>query len=322
MRPFALAVSLLCVGCNVQETQLGFHDGGAGATPRPQVMWLIDKSGSMNFPANDQVAPCTPNCNASGNPACATGCKTRMQAMKEAVGAVVTDGGAFAWQGLAIFPTAVAGAGGFVDVCGPTTTADLRVKLAPSASELAGDVAATGAAVNAQVQALVAGGGTPTAGSLAFLAADPTLTGATRPSYVFLLTDGAPNCNANNANDCNTPTACRCTLVPSTTCTPASFCKQGCLDQDASVAEVAKLRTRGVKTVVIGFGAETVSGDAFESLTAMAEAGGMQRACPNGTDAECGTGNTCSGQVCSRKYYQAASAEELAAALRQILQRL
>ncbi|MBS1149477.1 MAG: cglB, partial [Myxococcaceae bacterium] len=139
---------------------------------------------------------------------------------------------------------------------------------------------------------------------------------------VVLITDGLPNCNSANANTC-TGSLCRCTLVPATSCMPASFCTQGCLDSDATTAQVDALRMKGIRTIVVGFGAETATGDGPAALNAMAERGGFARACPNGTDAECGVGDTCTtaNKLCGRRYYQASSAAQLTAALAEIDQR-
>ncbi|MBS1149684.1 MAG: cglB [Myxococcaceae bacterium] len=296
-----------------------------GRQLKPNLMFLIDKSGSMNFAADDSVAPCTSKCNQSGFPACAAGCPTRLQALKLAMNTFLTANNTIAWMGMAVFPTAVAGASGSVDACGATSAADVRVQLNAQAADLSADLMASASAVNTQIQALTVGGGTPTGDSLKFLGGysplldpDPKLP---REDFVLLLTDGLPNCNSMNANSC-TGTNCRCTLVPATSCMPASYCTQGCLDKDNSAAQVTALRGTGknIRTIVIGFGAETASGDGPDTLNAMAEAGGFARQCINGTDAECGTGNTCNvaTKLCNRKFFQATNANELAAALAEI----
>ncbi len=50
----------------------------AGRQPKPNLMLLIDKSGSKNYDADDTKAPCTANCNVSPNPACPAGSPTRL----------------------------------------------------------------------------------------------------------------------------------------------------------------------------------------------------------------------------------------------------
>ncbi len=307
LEPFAFA----------QKTQ---HVPVIGRTFRPNLMLLIDKSGSMNFAANDAISPCTPGCNQSGKPACNAGCKTRLDELKTAIGTFLSTSGDLAWMGMAIFPTAVAGSNGVVDACGATSSADIRVQLAPNQADNASELIATASAVNVEIQKLSVSGGTPTGDSLKFLGdygplsdPDPKVI---RQDFIVLLTDGLPNCNSNNPNTC-TGASCRCTQA---SCTPASFCTQGCLDKDNSAAQVTALRKKDIRTIVVGFGADTAVGDGPDTLNEMAENGGFARSCQNGTDAECGSNNTCdtATKLCARKFYQATSATELATALAEI----
>lgn len=87
---------------------------------------------------------------------------------------------------------------------------------------------------------------------------------------------------------------------------------------------VRELRQKGIKTIVVGFGADLGSGDGPEVLNALAAEGGFPRECPNGTDAECGAGNSCvqATKLCAGAFYQAATGTELAEALRNIWDRL
>lgn len=140
---------------------------------------------------------------------------------------------------------------------------------------------------------------------------------------MLLLTDGLPNCNpANPSNLCQDQSASRQALCncQTTNCLTASFCSLGCLDEDGSVGQVLALNKKNIKTIVVGFGADTTGGVAGGVLTAMANAGGFQRKCENGTDAECGTGDTCNkvNKLCNRPFYQAANGTELAKALADI----
>ncbi len=306
-------VQPLAVSQTTQPTRI------VGRQFKPNLMFLIDKSGSMNFAANDTVAPCTQGCNQTGQPVCAAGCKTRLGELKSAMGTFLSTRGDLAWMGMAIFPTAVAGSNGLLDACGATSSADIRVQLAPNQADLPSELIASANAVNAQIQSLNVGGGTPTGDSLKFLGdyaplADPDPK-VLREDFVVLLTDGLPNCNANNVNSC-TGSSCRCTLVPASACVPTSYCTQGCLDKDNSAAQVTALRKKNIRTIVIGFGADTASGDGPDTLNEMAENGGFARTCKNG----CGANNPCDTAtgLCTRKFYQASSAAELAIVLAEI----
>ncbi len=260
MRIAVVAALVWIAGCSPVNNNIGGTDAGTDAGmvlfgQKPQLMFLVDKSGSMNFAMNDQVAPCTPGCNTPGNPACAAGCKTRLQELKTAMATFLPANGSVAWLGLAIFPTAAPGTNGVVDACGPTTATDIRVQLAPHDDDLAAEMNMAAEAVNTEIQAIPVGGGTPTGDSLKFLGTYPPLlfdpTPRPRNNFVLLITDGLPNCNAANANTCTNAAACKCTLIPASACQPASFCAQGCLDSDNSAAQISALRQKGIKTLVV-----------------------------------------------------------------------
>jgi len=97
----------------------------------------------------------------------------------------------------------------------------------------------------------VPSGGTPTAGTLAALADRlPKVAGKT---YVILATDGGPNCGQQSCG----ADACILNIERINGCTPtgAPCCADSpslCLDSDATVAAVAKLKAGGVPTFVIG----------------------------------------------------------------------
>ncbi len=200
----------------------------------------------------------------------------------------------------------------------------MRVPLDPKTTDINAELTATANAVNSQIQLLTANGGTPTGDSLKFLGTYPPLLNPDpkfkRENFVVLLTDGLPNCNKANANSCM-GTACRCTLAA---CTVMNYCTEGCLDKDNSAARATELKvTKNIKTIVIGFGAETASGDGPDTLNEIAEAGGFARPCK--TDIECAVGTAaCTGccnvatETCNRKFYQASSSAELAKVLADI----
>ena len=129
-------------------------------------------------------------------------------------------------------------------------------------------------------------GRTPTAAALDI--AGGALAGtraASSARALVLATDGAPNCNA--ALD---PATCRC--GQSTGCHGAL----ACLDDQRTVASIAKFESEGIPTYVIGLGSD-LQADFADVLNAMAKAGGRPRS----------TGSTA--------YYAVNSPEDLLAAL-------
>jgi len=87
----------------------------------------------------------------------------------------------------------------------------------------------------------------------------------------------------------------------------------------ATVAQVQSMRAAGIRTIVIGFGADVVGSIAQDTLEAMAEAGGFVRKCPN-TNQSCGQGNDCvlATGLCSEQFFQATDEDALSAALAEI----
>jgi hypothetical protein len=131
-------------------------------------------------------------------------------------------------------------------------------------------VGASIAQVRQSINSASAGGGTPTAGSLKAVLDDPKMNTpqAGRDRFVMLLTDGAPNCNPQ--------------LDPNTGCTLAPNCSSGwkcCLDEEATVQQVATLASQGIRTFVIGFGSDTAKpdSDAYRVLNRAAEVGGLAK---------------------------------------------
>ena len=325
MKRMLIAAVLVSAGCGNGNNYLGSLDGGAdGGTDggfsslKPQLMFLIDKSGSMNFPADIAAAGCPAGCGVTTGP-CPASCPTRISELRAALATFLTANATRAWMGMSIFPTKSS-----ADACGPTVAGDVIVQLSPMRTDLDADLRAAAMTVDTQVQSIAPGGGTPTAESLRFLGTYAPLVNNPdrRLSVVVLVTDGQPNCNPSNPNTCDNGTpaggACRCTLSQ---CTPASFCAAGCLDLSNTAKAIAELKAKEIRTIVIGFGADLISGDSPDTLNAMANAGGLGKRCPKKTDAECGTNNTCTPTtgVCTRQYYQATSATELATALGEMM---
>lgn len=134
------------------------------------------------------------------------------------------------------------------------STSASSIKVAPavrSASAIASALSGTPAAMT--------GGGTPTHDALLY-ARNQLVPYADERRYVFLITDGSPNCNPSL-----NPATCQCTIQP---------CQLGwqCLDRDRTVNQVMTLATAGVQTYVIGY--QVDASDWVETLNAMAAAGG------------------------------------------------
>jgi hypothetical protein len=283
----------------------------------PNLMLLVDTSGSMLEPMNPASSLCrSPTtgvlCRGEGCPA---SCPTRWSALQGAMDSFLSASGAFARIGLTLYPGKQLVQG---EQCGgsDSLTMDLPAEDSPDALQ------AHALELNAQLREIPNNtrggptGGTPTGSSLQYVGTLPQLQTDERGDFVLLLTDGLPNCNENHAAS-GASLACRCTLSECS----GTFERLGCLDQDGSVSAVKALRGRDIQTIVIGFGAETASGQGPAVLNAMAEAGGFARKCQ--TNADCGTGDACDTGLglCQRRYYQAANQDELTHALRQISER-
>jgi hypothetical protein len=298
-------------------------------TLKPNLMILVDKSGSMNDPVNESLPACKkPDGNSCSGSDCPASCPTRISDLKTAMGQFLTRASTVARMGLALFPDG--------QVCETTRKIEVRFP-APSNNDVdTSALVANATAVNQRIQSLgtqanPAVGGTPTGGALSFLGQYEGLLDDRdyRQDFVLLLTDGLPNCNPNNPLSCNSmppPPANLCTIPRG--CAGSNFCRTGYLDRDGVVTSVQQLRSRNIITIVVGFGAEFASPEALDVLNSMAAEGGFARKCKNGTDAECGTNNTCLPapanppkdyvRSCQKQFYAAANASELATALADI----
>lgn len=333
-------VALVAAGCQtydfepvvplaVGQTTQNFHQVVTGK--KPNIMLLVDKSGSMKSPIN----PANPNCpsGCGSGTSCPANCPTRIGDLRNAMSSFLTQSATDARFGLTFFPTDLR--------CAGPTKSDVDIP-APTAGDEGTDatLSANSASINQKIQAIDPAGGTPTAASLAFVGSLPGLNDQNdlRPDYILLLTDGLPNCNTGNPNQMCTCDAAVCGSCPSTTacgtqvnnckCTLSSCqtdCAVGCLDTQAVVdATIANAR-RTITTIVVGFGADTAVGDAPDVLNAIAKAGTFPRDClTTHTDADCGTGNTCdvASGLCTKAFYQATDANELSQTLRDIINKI
>jgi hypothetical protein len=259
--------------------------------PKPNLMLLVDKSGSMG----ELVDP--------------DGGSSKIVVLKQVMGLFLDAGtpadtsSPVARVGLAQFPN---------QSCVATTSSDVLAPLPPAdAGDADSVLEAALTAADSALQGLTPSGGTPTQASLQFVANNVAeLKDSTRQNFVLLLTDGLPNCN-NNLD----AKSCTCTsLAP-----PPCSANTDCLDKTATVAQVQAMRTNDIRTIVIGFGADVVGGIAQDTLEAMAEAGGFVRKCPN-TNQSCGADNDCvlATGLCTKQYFEATDGPALTEALAEI----
>jgi hypothetical protein len=324
-------VTPLALGQTSQVTNL------AVTAAKPNLLLLVDKSGSMDLPLDPTVLACN---TAPGGTECGQDksfpcdvavCPTRWSTLSTTVTTFLTppaaDAGApTARFGLTFFPQPPDS-----DVnnqCIPTLSvlAPIPITADDSVSSLDGLANAAIAAL-ATVQSANAqgptgtGGGTPTGDSLKYFNSNPSaVVDPVRDAYVLLLTDGLPNCNPELGPTVGT-SSCVCTLEDDQDCLDARPLGIGCLDDTATVAVISELKSAlNITTVVLGFGADAEAASAGDTLQEMAVAGGFpQRLCPNKTQA-CGATNPCdlSTGLCSKQYFDATDATSLASALQQI----
>lgn len=285
----------------------------------PDLMLLVDTSGSMTLPTDPTDPDChtLPDggiCGQAGGQQCTPSvCPTRWSELEKAMDGFLTQNGTVARMGLAFFPDL----GQDNDSCGPSSA--LAVPLSAS-DDVSSDLQATANQIDSAIQShLPPAGGTPTNFSLQFVQQQySSFDTKNRRNFVLLLTDGVPNCNPDNPADYwDAGTGCVCVAA---NCDTSFSHITGCLDQNGTVQAAAALADGGIDTIVVGFGADATTGDAPAVLSAVALAGGFPKTCPNGTDAECGAGDTCNTttHVCNIPYYQANNGAELATALANI----
>lgn len=302
------------------------HEDLAATAPKPNLFFLVDRSASMSFSADP-----SPACGVCAAKPCPSGsnCITRWSALNHAMADFTANSGQIAHLGMLAFPKTSTG-----DACLAPTTADLAelgVALDGTRVDDGAALQAKADEVLAKIRQLSPSGGTPTGLSVRALGQYTSLVRPEyhRASFVVLLTDGLPNCNRDNQPQVLT---CHCTggvgaggcLAPQS---PGVAPNNQCLDAAGTAAQIKLLREQyGVRTIVVGFGADITGQVGRDTLDTLAKAGGFQRPCK--TDNDCGSGDTCApGGVdacgatitsCTKGFYQAASAQELGAALTEI----
>jgi hypothetical protein len=293
---------------------------------KPNLMLLVDTSGSMTAPVDPTLPGCKVGTQVCGdsNPCNTSVCPTRWSDLQAAMSSFLSESGSIARIGLTTYPD-LAGNGG--DECG--TSSSVSVPFPADTDEDAALLANAELVKNkllsiknsTTTNEQTPKGGTPTSLSLQYVGGRPEMQGANRADFVVLLTDGLPNCNANYPSPFGTPNSTCFCILANGNCTFAP--EIGCLDTDASVGAVKQLLDKQIQTIVIGFGtdfkANTEAGRrGAATLNGMAEAGGFKRECS--TNAQCGTDDTCdtSKGLCTRRFFQAGNKTELVEALKAI----
>lgn len=314
-------VSPNAVGQGLEE------DLAFGRALKPNLMLVVDKSGSMDLPSD----PTDPDCGLADGGICGQGkqdlcdpaaCPTRWSELQAATGEFLASRGEVARMGLAVFPTSA--------TCGSAEGTAAVVVPVNDSNDDSASLVATANQIHTRLQEILStgtpgtltttGGGTPTGQSIRLLSERPELRQEDgREDLLVVLTDGVPNCNAAHPTPAPDP-ACRCTGI----CSPnTSLARLGCLDKADTVQAITDARNANLRTLVVGFGADVAQGDGPEVLNEMALAGGYPFRCGPG-GATCPAGETCGpDNACSAThYYQASDRQALAARLTEIADRL
>jgi hypothetical protein len=247
-------------GSDLIVTQPTSEGDGCGQTvelpvQRPNFYFVLDYSGSMN-----EVMP-------------ESGGQTRLAAAREAVNLMLRDVGSQVNFGMALFPDPSSG-----DECAPG-----QEVFATRTGDGATSSGEDGPALTSFMSALRrhgAGGGTPVAPTLAQLR--DSIAALPGQTYVFLVTDGAPNCNLEvpcgadlcipNIEGAMFEDGTRCDAQLN--CCAPDILPAMCLDEPGSVAELEALAEAGVPAFIVGMpGSETYA----NTLDRMAEAAGTPR---------------------------------------------
>jgi len=340
MRRLPIIALFLALGCQTYDFQpvtpvsLGQTTTEVTITAKslkPNLMLVLDRSGSMRLPFDPTPAACG-TCGQTGQPNCdPMTCPSRWDVLTSTASDFLSQHGTVARMGVAFYPSLsdatitdpgsnnpsnFCTAGSSIDVGLPGTDDDADLQNSANAVDFA--VRRVGATASPLAGGL--GGGTPTGDSLAYVANHAGF-GSTiqRQSFLLLMTDGLPNCNAASGLNANVnPAACDCTDGPtSAVCT--YYPVLDCNDFNATALKVSDIRSNnGVKTIVIGYG-DVFGASAQNSLQRIALAGDFQRRCQAG-GAECNPSDTACFQesnpnLCAEQFFRATSKDQLSAAL-------
>ncbi len=236
---------------------------------RPNLYFVIDASGSMLEGIDPGQAPES----SSTRPI-----RNRYDALAESVQQVLERVGHRVRYGATLFPGS--------DTCDPGREVLELAEGDTVSYALTGTTGPTLITMMLRIRGRTPGGGTPIASTLRELL--PRLSEEPGETFVFLLTDGGPNCapdggcgsdrcmpNLEGAviTDGRTGEAVAC-AAPVNCCSPRLAGSRSCLDDTGALDAVAALSEAGIVTFVIGIpGSEAYA----DLLDALAIAGGMPR---------------------------------------------
>ena len=339
MRRLPTIAIFLALGCQTYDFQpvspvsLGQTTTSVTITAKklkPNLMLVLDRSGSMRLPFDPTPAACG-TCGQTGQPNCdPTSCPSRWDVLTSTASSFLSQHGTVARMGVAFYPSLSGatitdpGSNNTSDFCTAASSIDVGLPGADDDATLqnsadAVDFAIRRVGATASPLAGGLGGGTPTGDSLKYVAEHAGF-GSTiqRQSFLLLMTDGLPNCDAASGLNANVnPAACDCTDGPtSAVCT--YYPVLDCNDFNATALKVSDIRTSGVKTIVIGYG-DVFGASAENSLQRIALAGDFQRRCAAG-GGECNPSDTSCFQdsnpnLCAEQFFRASSKDQLSAAL-------
>ncbi|MGZ6134024.1 MAG: adventurous gliding motility lipoprotein CglB [Myxococcaceae bacterium] len=338
-RPLLAAALFLALGCQtydfepVSPVSLGQTTTSVSISAKqlkPNLMLVLDRSGSMRLPFDPTPAACGSR-GQTGQPSCDPNtCPSRWDVLTTTADDFLTQHGTVARLGVAFYPSLSGanitdpGSGQPSNFCGPASSIDVPLPSSDDDAALrdaatAVDFAIKRVGATASPLSGGVGGGTPTGDSLVYIA-DHANFGQTiqRQAFLLLMTDGLPNCNPASGLDANVnPAACDCTDGPtSTTC--SYYPVLDCNDFNETARKVSNIRSSGVKTIVIGYG-DVFGASAQRSLQQIALAGDFQRRCAAG-GGECNPSDASCFQesnpnLCSEQFFRATSKDQLSAAL-------
>jgi hypothetical protein len=313
-------------------------DGGT-----PNLMFLLDRSGSMDLPFNTlQADGVTTNLNCYVDAGAGIECGDQTQT-NPALLVSCTNSGPNAcpsrWSTLSTSATAFLNANPSLANYGVTFFPDFQGSSSPTYCEASATVGVPFGGPIAVANAIAAvgtasganspndgknggvGGGTPTAGSISWVAANGGFPSGA-PNYILLMTDGLPNCTESVpfGQPSSSFPSCSCVDKPGSGGCAYAF---DCNDYSAAAAAIGTAASSGIKTIVLGYGDLNPNGtngaQAVNSLNTMGAAGGFTRYClPDGgwTLQDAGPGITTT--PCAEQFWRVTTSAELAAALNSI----